>query len=182
MVRTHRAKRADRVRKIGKKNAVAEPRITRSKSNLKKEFDIQTRSKSKKIEQIQKESDSNKCRPQVSLNDTGIQSESLSLSKIQFVKLNDFAVNSIVLAKQKYSKPWPSRVLNIEKDRVFVYFYGDKRSGYVEKTEIYDFILSVNAIKAKIASKKIERSYMTGLVEIEALLNIPREYSLFATI
>lgn len=159
---------------------IKEFKSTITTRSLSKILPIQTRSKSIKIEKIQKESDSNKCLPQVSFNDTDIQSKSLSLSKSQFVKLNDFAVDSIVLARQKYSKPWPSKVLNIEKDRVFVYFYGDRRSGYVEKTEIYDFILSVNAIKSKITSKKTERSYLTGLVEIEALLGIPREYSFFA--
>lgn len=53
--------------------------------------------------------------------------------KNPFIKINDFKVDSIVLAKQLYSFPWPAKVLKIEKDRIFVYFFGDKRCGYVSK-------------------------------------------------
>lgn len=106
------------------------------------------------------------------------QSKNSSISTIRFVKCNDFKVGSIVLAKQKYSIPWPSKVLEIESERVFVYFFGDKRSGYVSKIEIYDFIWSATAIKSSIISKKKPRSYTTGIMEVEMLIGIPSEKSL----
>lgn len=96
--------------------------------------------------------------------------------------MNDFTENSIVLSKQKYSIPWPSKILKIEQNRVFVYFYGYKRSGYVDKREIYDLILSMREIKSKVSTKKIERAYITGLNEAEELLGIPRELALFAEV
>lgn len=53
------------------------------------------------------------------------------VKQIDFVKLDTFQKNSIVLAKQKFSFPWPARVLSIEKEKTLVYFFGDKREGYV---------------------------------------------------
>lgn len=97
------------------------------------------------------------------------------MSNVQFVKLSDFNVNSIVLAKQKYSIPWPSRVLKVEKERMFVYFFGDKRVGYVSKDEIYDFILSKSAIKSVIASPRKKQSYLTEIFEVQSLLGIPSD-------
>lgn len=126
-----------------------------------------TRSKSEKIPKITSDSRTNS---QIHSNKTKIQSKNSSISTIRFVKLNNFAVDSIVLAKQKYSFPWPAKILNIEKERVFVYFFGDKRSGYISKFEIYDFILSTNAIKASIASKKKPHAYLTGISEVELLM------------
>lgn len=41
-----------------------------------------------------------------------------------------------VLAKQKYSVPWPARVLAIRKTSADVHFYGDGRKGPVQRTEI----------------------------------------------
>lgn len=98
----------------------------------------------------------------------------LSLPDAHFVKLIDFEKDSVVLAKQKWSTPWPSWVERIDKNRVLVYFFGDKRFGYVNKTEIYDFILSVNAVKSVIAAKTIAyyQSYVTGIAEVEFLLGI----------
>lgn len=128
-----------------------------------------TRSKSEKIPAISFDSNSNQQPPIIPVDKKKTQNK---LSTIRFVKLNDFTVNSIVLAKQKYSIPWPARVLQIEKERVFVFFFGDKRSGYVSKGEIYDFILSSNALKSAIASKKKPRTFCTGVAEVELLLGI----------
>lgn len=36
---------------------------------------------------------------------------------------------SIILAKQKYSCPWPATILNIENNKVLVHFFGDNRTG-----------------------------------------------------
>lgn len=155
--------------------------ITRSMKNQTR----QSRSKreeSKKIEIIEKKKYSKKRYPQDKINNTGTHTKILCVSTIQFVKLNDFTENSIVLSKQKYSIPWPSKVLKVEKNRVYVYFFGDKRCGYVNRSEIYDFILSARAIKSKIATHKIQRAYITGLTEVESLLKIPRKHSLFAEV
>lgn len=118
------------------------------------------------------------CQPQSITEHTKRQSKNSSVSAVRFVKLNDFKVDSVVLAKQKYSIPWPARVLKIEKNQVFVYFFGDKRSGFVSKSEIYDFILSKNAIKLTLSARKKQRGYLTGISEIELLLGVPQEKSL----
>lgn len=109
---------------------------------------------------------------QVSTENILTQSKKLGVVKReQFVKLDSFEKNSIVLAKQKYSCPWPARVLEIQKQKVLVYFFGDKRSGFVDRSEIYDFVKSSKAIKSVISSKKVPSGYSTGVLEIELLLN-----------
>lgn len=107
------------------------------------------------------------------------QSQNLKISAARYIKQCDFSVNSIVLAKQKYSCPWPAKVVKIEREKVFVYFFGDKRSGYVKKSEIYNFILSVNAVIQTLASKKQQTTYSTGIREIEVLMGIDQENSVF---
>lgn len=135
-----------------------------------------TRSKSEKIQSITFDLDSNQQKSSIVNEKKKQQTKICVLS--QFVKIIDFKVDSIVLAKQKYSVPWPSKVLKIEKERVFVFFFGDKRSGYVARSEIYDFYLSAKAVKLLVESKKIPRTYCTGIVELEMLMGIPRGESL----
>lgn len=96
-----------------------------------------------------------------------------------FVKLNCFEKNAIVLAKQKYSCAWPARVIEIEKGKVLVSFFGDKRQGFVSLAEVYDFVKSAEAVKSIISSKKPPRGYITGVKEIELLLGVNKEKSLF---
>lgn len=134
-----------------------------------------TRSQSEKITNIHFNSDFNNNQRDEQKKK---QSENSTISLIRYVKLSDFCLDSIVLAKQKYAAPWPARVLKIEKNTVFVCFFGDKRSGYVKKPEIYDFVLSANAIKHSLKSKKIQRTYKCGIREVEMLIGIPRENSL----
>lgn len=95
-----------------------------------------------------------------------------------FHKSNDFDVGSIVLAKQKYSVPWPSRVVAIRRDIVTVYFFGDKRQGDVSIGEIYDFKKSLLAIKEIVAAKKKPRDYLIGIREIELVMKVSPESSL----
>lgn len=90
----------------------------------------------------------------------------------QFYKLNNFTTNAIVLAKQKYSFPWPARVLEVKKEKVSVYFFGDKRTGFVDASEIYDFVKSFAALRASIVDSKKPRAYLTGIREIELLLGL----------
>lgn len=90
-----------------------------------------------------------------------------------------FSLNSIVLARQKYSISWPARVVNIEKKNIRVYFFGDKREGLVSASEIYDFEESSAALKGVITSSKIPRGFLTGIREVELLLKIPSHNSIF---
>lgn len=103
---------------------------------------------------------------------------------VSFVKVKTFEVNDIVLAKQKYSCPWPSQVLEIRKNTVWVYFFGDKRTGSVSSSELYDFLQSTDALKSTLAEKKTKNriALITGVREVENLLHIPRAYSLVNTI
>lgn len=84
------------------------------------------------------------------------------VKRVEFVKCAIHEINSIVLAKQKYSIPWPARVLNIEKRKVFVHFFGEKRDGFVDQAKIYDFVKSANAVKSIFLSKSRTRGYITG--------------------
>lgn len=135
-----------------------------------------TRSKSEKIRSITFQSDSRHKQSAIVIEKKQPQTQ-ISV-RTQFVKISVFEVDQIVLAKQKYSLPWPARVLQIEKERVFVYFFGDKRSGYVAKSEIYDFVLSAKAIKSVLESKKKQLTYVTGVIEIEKLLGITCDESI----
>lgn len=138
-----------------------------------------TRSKSEKIQSITYQTDS-KHEQSAIVNEKKQQQTQISV-RTQFVKISVFEVDQIVLAKQKYSLPWPAKVLQIEKERVFVYFFGDKRSGFVAKSEIYDFVLSAKAVKSVLESKKKQVSYVAGVILIEKLLGIPCDESIFQT-
>lgn len=144
---------------------ILSPKRTRSKSG----------NKSEKSANIDLNSDFSECQK---AKQKKKQPENLKISTIQYVRLGDFSVDSIVLAKQKYAVPWPSKVLKIEKERVLVFFFGDKRNGYVLKNEIYDFNLSIKAIKSQIASKNKPKSYLTGIAEVEMLLGLTSGISL----
>lgn len=94
------------------------------------------------------------------------------VKRTDLVKSETIEKNALVLAKQKYSCAWPARILEVKKDKVFVYFFGDKRTGFVDKSEIYDFVKSFEALKLLISSKKKPRGFITGLREIELLLGL----------
>lgn len=109
-----------------------------------------------------------------------VQKENNRIEKrVNFIKLEKFKKDTICLAKQKFSIPWPARIINIEKDKILVHFFGDKRVGHVQLTEIYDFIKSSEAIQSIICGKRKPRGYITGLVEIELLLGIDSSQSIF---
>lgn len=101
------------------------------------------------------------------------KSSLVSVKRPEFVKLTNYDIDSIVLAKQKYSIAWPARILEIKKDKIRVYFFGDKREGFVNPSEIYDFKKSAEAVKAVISAKIKPRGYLTGIRETEMLLGIP---------
>lgn len=94
------------------------------------------------------------------------------VKRADFYKLNTFEKDLIVLAKQKYSVPWPARIIKVEKNKVLVFFFGDKRSGFVSSSEIYDLVKSFHALRSVILSKKKPAGYTTGMREVELLLGI----------
>lgn len=162
------------------KNLNSQNTCTKSDENTLSVLDFsprKTRSKSEKIQSIAINCNSNEEKSRITTEKK--QQQTKISVRSSFVKISAFKVDSIVLAKQKYSLPWPAKVLQIEKERVFVYFYGDKRSGYVAKSEIYDYHLSLKVVKLAIESKKNPLTYRTGVVEVEKLMGIPSELSVF---
>lgn len=103
------------------------------------------------------------------------------VKRADFYKLNTLEKDLIVLAKQKYSIPWPARILKVEKDKVLVYFFGDKRTGFVSSVEIYDYIKSFHALQSIILSKKKPAGFVTGVREVELLLGISAADSVLNT-
>lgn len=63
-----------------------------------------------------------------------------------------------------------------------MYFFGDRREGYVQITEIYDFKKSFEAIKSFLSAKGKPRAYVTGLHEVELYIGIDRAHSIFNTV
>lgn len=119
-------------------------------------------------------------KPQSSLNPIKEQKKSNALVKPwstkQKVKIA-VKVGQFVLAKQKYSVPWPSKVLTIRPNSVDVHFYGDGRKGPVKCDDLYlipdshDTI--VDCLRRKIPS------YSKGIMELERVMRIPDEASIF---
>lgn len=96
--------------------------------------------------------------------------------KVVGKRLDSFEAGNIVLAKQKYSVPWPARILTIRSKQVDVYFYGDGRSGPVNREEIYSFNDSHDVI-LDCLRRKIP-TYSKGIREVEMGLGIPAKMSL----
>lgn len=106
-----------------------------------------------------------------------VQTENRIEKRVNFIKLEKFEKDTICLAKQKYSCPWPAQILEIEKDKILVHFFGDKRVGYVQSTEIYDFVKSSEAIQSLLSGQRKPRGYVNGVVEIELFLGVDRSLS-----
>lgn len=104
------------------------------------------------------------------------------VKQADFYKLNTFEKGLIVLAKQKYSIPWPARILEVEKNKALVFFFGDKRTGFVLSSEIYDFMKSFHALRSIVLSKKKPSTFVTGVRELELLLGISDKDSVLNTI
>lgn len=86
------------------------------------------------------------------------------------------------MAKQKYSFPWPAKVLNIEKNKTLVHFFGDKRTGYVSSSEIYDYGKSFHALKSIVLSGKKPHAFFVGIREVELLLGLDGANSILNTL
>lgn len=163
----------------------ASPRITRASTSIEKRITPEkvensetlanriTRSSTKKshnsVQQVQKVA------PAIE------PSQKRILKRADFYKLNTLEKDLIVLAKQKYSIPWPARILKVEKNKVLVYFFGDKRTGFVSSVEIYDFMKSFHALQSIILSKKKPAGFLTGVREVELLLGVSAADSILNT-
>lgn len=91
-------------------------------------------------------------------------------------KIDSFVIGDDVLAKQKYSVPWPSKVIAIRSKCVDVFFYGDGRNGAVKRDEIYSVVDSHEVI-LDCLRRKIP-TYLEGIKEMEKEHQIPDELSL----
>lgn len=85
-------------------------------------------------------------------------------------------IGELVLAKQKYSVPWPARIVAVRKKNVDVYFYGDGRVGAVKKEDILNFTDS-NEIILTCLNRNI-RDYRKGIIEAERIYGIPDHLSI----
>lgn len=90
-------------------------------------------------------------------------------------KCDEIGIGKIVLAKQKYSVPWPSRIVSIHKSYADVHFFGDGRIGPVKLNDIYEFSDSMDEIKRCISSQG--SSYGRGIREAEIIIGIPEHLS-----
>lgn len=85
-------------------------------------------------------------------------------------------IGQFVLARQKHSVPWPSKVLSIGPKYADVHFYGDGRHGPVKREEISliskskDVIL--NCLRRNIPN------YLKGIIELERVTNVPDNLSI----
>lgn len=99
------------------------------------------------------------------------------VKNINLVKKMNYNIDEIVLAKQKYSRPWPSRIVEIRKSSVLVDFLGDDTHGTVRRDEIYDFMLNAQSIKIYC---RRQDNYKKGVLLAERLLGIPDHHSILS--
>lgn len=111
------------------------------------------------------------------VKNTKSQQRSTALCKTSHLKKNIvIEVGQLVLAKQKHSVPWPSRIIAIKKDSVSVFFFGDGRFGPVKKCNLYSVCESkdiiLNCLRRNITD------YKKGILEMERILGMPENLSL----
>lgn len=85
-------------------------------------------------------------------------------------------VGQFILAKQKYSVPWPSKVLAIRSKTIDVHFYGDGRTGPVKCDDVYSISDSSDTILDCL--RRNIPGYSKGIKELEILMKVPDELSL----
>lgn len=56
----------------------------------------------------------------IQLEASSVESTKRIVKRVEFVKLATFKKNDLILAKQKYSIPWPARILDIKREKVTV--------------------------------------------------------------
>lgn len=96
--------------------------------------------------------------------------------KLKGKKLDAIAVGDHVLARQKYSVPWPAKILTIKSKFVDVYFYGDGRKGPVKREEIYSLSDSHDVILDCL--RRNIPAYLKGIQELELINNVPPALSI----
>lgn len=85
-------------------------------------------------------------------------------------------VGQLVLAKQSYSVPWPSKILSIKQNSVCVYFFGDGRCGSVKKCNLFSMSDS-EAIVLNCLNRNIT-GYRKGIIEMERTSGVPDNWSI----
>lgn len=101
-------------------------------------------------------------------------------SVVAKTKKNNFPIEvgprGLVMAKQKYSVPWPSRIVTVRKGYVDVYFFGDGRTGAVKIEDLSTIAESKNII-LKCLKRNIT-DYYKGIIEFERMSKVPDHLSI----
>lgn len=109
-------------------------------------------------------------------NTTSKQPSKALLKKNQPSKNVSIEIGQLVLAKQKFSVPWPSKIMSIKKDSVHVYFFGDGRCGSVKKCDLFSICdskeIMINCMKRNITD------YRKGIIEMERISGVPDNSSI----
>lgn len=84
-------------------------------------------------------------------------------------------VDAVFMAQMKGYSPWPSRISNINKKRVSVFFFGTSNTGTVDLSEIVPMDHCSNIIRLLLLRKT--SYFLKGVLEAELCLGIPAEKS-----
>lgn len=87
------------------------------------------------------------------------------------------SVGDILLARQKYSVAWPSKVIAVRAESVDVYFFGDGRTGCVKRNELSQIHNSTEVILQNL--RRNVSGYSKGIVELERIMSVPDNLSVF---
>lgn len=85
-------------------------------------------------------------------------------------------VNSVILAKMKSYSPWPSKLVAMQGEKCFVYFFGTNQHGHVTATEIALF-QNGHILIRKLCCMRIP-CFKKAVREAEVFLGIPSEQSI----
>lgn len=93
------------------------------------------------------------------------------------IEITQPKVNDVVMAKMRCYCPWPARVDNFNGNRVDIYFFGTYQTGTVNIKDIKLYSESRSQIRQLIVRRN--PLFHRAVLEVEALMNIPMEYSVF---
>lgn len=143
------------------------------------------RTQPKRAAKSVKRNETNSCVAKISSKCTSIgktitsKQQSKSLCKSSHSNKNVLIeVGQLVLAKQKYSVPWPSQILTVKKDSVHVYFFGDERCGLVQKCDLFSIADSRDIIINCLNRKNEIADYRKGIIQMERILGVPDSLSI----
>lgn len=98
--------------------------------------------------------------------------------KPKFVRAqsNELGIGTVVLAHMPTYSEWPARILNIEKTRVNVIFFGENLTGTVKPQNIG--LIDRNSELIKYLLKKKINKYKKAVLEMEHFQNVPSHLSI----